>query len=111
MKAKKTKKTKAGLPPLVLLVRDFLLGLGAAPGKNGYDFRVETACGPLDVQLYPEWVACRFEDVEAAKSCLPHGSGDRLNPHSGKWNFHYFGCDDMRRAAREFAVAVDGVLA
>jgi len=27
--------------------------------------------------------------VEMAKKFLPHGPGERLNSHSGKWNFHF----------------------
>lgn len=33
------------------------------------------------------WLACRFDDVDAARQIL--GSEDRLNPYTGKWNFMF----------------------
>ncbi len=96
--------------PLPEMVRAFLTDLGAVKAPALYELRIETACGPLDVTPYAEWVACRFADVERAKARLPHGYADRLNRHTGKWNFHYFGCRDVREAFADFTRQVNEVL-
>lgn len=51
----------------------------------GYSRVIHTKLGPLSVTPYADWIACRFHDVERAVAGL---GGDRLNPHSGKWNWH-----------------------
>lgn len=54
------------------------------PGEN-YEWAVLTKAGDLLVSISDDCCVCtRFEDVEAAKKL---GLGDRLNPHSGKWNW------------------------
>ncbi len=56
----------------------------------GYSRVLHTKLGPLSVTPYADWIACRFHDVErAAKHFGVTRLGcDRLNPHSGKWNWH-----------------------
>ena len=67
------------------------------PTREGRrDFRIKTSLGPLDVCIYVEkdgsWIAAVWDDVDAVanhfgvKSFM---SGDRLNPCSGKWNWHW----------------------
>jgi hypothetical protein len=50
---------------------------------------VPTRAGRLRVTCYSNWLACRFEQPELASMYLPQGPGQRLNAHSGKWNFHF----------------------
>jgi len=61
------------------------------------DWRIQTAIGPLEVTLYDKdgqgpWIACAFLDVEKARLHFGVSPSDffkfRLNPYSGKWNFH-----------------------
>ena len=59
--------------------------LGARPAKC-YDWEIETIAGAMRVTPYDTWVACRFDDVDAAKQRVRFGT---LNPWSGKWNWHF----------------------
>jgi hypothetical protein len=68
---------------------------GAAAGDEAtvYSYRVQTPAGDLDVSVHDVSICCRFRDVEAAKKLLGWTPGfiaqtHRLNPYSGKWNFH-----------------------
>ena len=84
---------------LMQLVRKFVLDHGGsaldsqAPWTdddgNSLELVLPTVCGSLRVVPYGNWIACRFSDVAAARNRLPHGPCDRLNPHSGKWNWHF----------------------
>lgn len=67
-------------------VADYLASKGATTSRF-YDFEIETKAGTLFVSPHDNWIACRFENVEEAKRLL--GNNPRLNPFSGKWNFHY----------------------
>ena len=60
--------------------------LGAVDADQWWLLRIETAAGALDLCPQDNWLACRFVDVTRAKEVL--GSDPRLNPFSGKWNFH-----------------------
>lgn len=67
-------------------VTDLLLRLGAHKAVvTTYDYEIDTQAGVLALAVYDNWLATRFEDVAAAKKLL----GTAVNPHSGKWNFHY----------------------
>lgn len=37
------------------------------------------------------WVHFRIQDLDKAKTVLPHAYDDRLNGYSGKWNFMFNG--------------------
>lgn len=76
-------------------------GAEAVKGST-YDWVLKTRLGPLHVKAYDDWVACRFENIEAARSALGQG---RLNRHSGKWNWHFEqpGLDELMAFARELA--------
>jgi hypothetical protein len=67
------------------MCRQMLLALGAQPGQS-YELRLETLAGPMECTPYDEWLACRFDDPARARAIA---SGASLNPHSGKWNWHY----------------------
>jgi len=69
------------------------------PTREGKrDYRIMTRLGALDVTLYEgddqPWLAAIWDDVEKARvhfgvnKVLPQL--DRLNPYSGKWNWHWF---------------------
>ena len=85
------------------------------------EFRIATKIGLLDVRLYDDrdgaWIAARWSDSKAAakhfgvKSFM---SGDRLNPCSGKWNWHWWEfwphgikskAADRRQAGQQMIVA------
>lgn len=56
-----------------------------------YKWRIETNAGPLEIDFMCDnepWIACRFIDVDKAKRRFY--IGQRLNPYSGKWNWHVF---------------------
>jgi hypothetical protein len=58
------------------------------------DLVIKTVAGLLTFHPYGTWVACRFEDVQAARDHFhvgEHETGNRhhLNPYSGKWNWHW----------------------
>jgi hypothetical protein len=51
---------------------------------SGHEYSADTIAGKLHVTIYPDWTACRFDDVKKAVEVT---QGDRINPHSGKWNW------------------------
>ena len=57
---------------------------------HGYSHMLLTKAGTLYLTPYKDcWIACKFLDVANARHVLGEGPGGRLNPYSGKWNFHY----------------------
>lgn len=101
------------------------LRLVAVPCDGNPEFKTETIIGPLHVRPMDDWLACRFIDVAAAAKHfnVTAISEHRLNPYSGKWNWHWFdhivparhegrmhvtaGAENMLSA---FAVAVEKLL-
>lgn len=76
-------------------VHKLLLSLGAKEtGKQFYKYSLETKAGLLWIDIHePEKseifsVYCRFEHPDKAKAVLSKWEQDRLNPYSGKWNYH-----------------------
>lgn len=65
---------------------DLLQSLGAQPTEHSYPWILPTVAGVLRLHPYDNWLAGRFDDVEAAKAQVGHG---QLNPFSGKWNWHF----------------------
>ena len=63
-----------------------LQSLGATQGNACYPWQLHTVAGVLRLRVMEDWLACRFDDVERAKSVVGPG---RLNPYSGKWNWHF----------------------
>ena len=92
-----------------------LLRLGFKPTPDGdREFSLDTPLGPLGATPYDDWIACQFKDVAKAKQHLPHGYADRLNPHSGKWNWHGDGLDAdgyTTEMLNKFEAAVSQILA
>ena len=85
---------------LIQLIRRYLLEvLGGvlleegetSDGHVAPEILVDTHLGKLWVKPYGVGIFCRWQDVERAKSVLPHGPNDALNPYSGKWNFYFSG--------------------
>ena len=81
-------------------VEKFILSIGGRkirekPGtryveKCGPEFSIPTVAGELKVTPGGDWIACRFEDIDAAKRLMPawpRSRSARLNGFSGKWNF------------------------
>lgn len=74
-------------------VEELLVSMGATVVRHGSmvlgeptNLTLHTRAGPLHFSLYGDWIAARFDDVDAARRVLgqPH---HRLNPHSGKFNW------------------------
>lgn len=70
------------------------LKLVEVPSNWRPTFTAQTICGPLTITPLDNFIACRFEDVEKAKAHFGVRDYDvgakRLNPFSGKWNWHWF---------------------
>jgi hypothetical protein len=88
--------TKRAQWKLAKLVREFVLVHGGIEietnplGGLGGRMALPTICGTLHVTPYGSWIACRFYDTDAAVAHFGYQPGyGRLNPHSGKWNFHF----------------------
>lgn len=85
----------------------YLLSINAEPIQSQTSFewyKVDTICGVLKIGLeQPQQgeifsIYCRFEDTLKAKEFLPYKMDDRLNPYSGKWNWHSRNGDEMLKA-------------
>ena len=63
-------------------------------GKYGYKYSLDTKAGLLLITTHEPMksdifsVYCRFENPGKAKEVLSKWENDRLNPYSGKWNYH-----------------------
>ena len=58
------------------------------------EYKIKTVVGELFIHIRDNWVHCCFEDVAAARKHFgDHGFQCRLNPCSGKWNWHHFDVD------------------
>lgn len=80
------KMTKKQIQEFKYDVERIALGMGATEVPNHPDeYQLNTNIGILSIGIKDGWIACRFEDVEKAKGA---NLGDRLNPFSGKWNWH-----------------------
>jgi len=73
---------------------DWLTARGGKPSSKGHMEIAVAGPGLLFVSFYVDatgpWLACRWDDVERATASLRgsvHGT-ERLNRHSGKWNWH-----------------------
>jgi len=64
-------------------VQEFLESVGATNNNDG--FILHTPIGLLNIHIYENWIACRFDDVCAATVFTKGVS----NPFSGKWNWLY----------------------
>lgn len=76
-------------------VHKLLLSLGAKEtGRQMYKYSLETKAGILWIDIHEPQkseifsVYCRFEYPDKAKEVLSKWEADRLNPYSGKWNYH-----------------------
>lgn len=89
-------------------VADYLTSKGATPSEF-YALQIETKAGTLRVTPYEDWIATRFDDPAQAKSVL--GEEVRwLNPHSGKWNFHFHDDDIESFALKYFIQSLEPIL-
>ena len=53
------------------------------------EYKIQTVIGELFIHIQSDFVHCCFEDVAAARKHFgDHGFQHRLNPCSGKWNWH-----------------------
>lgn len=70
-----------------------LLKIGARKvSESREEYKIQTVIGELFVSIYDNWVHCCFDDVEKAKAHfnITGINQGRLNPCSGKWNWHWF---------------------
>jgi hypothetical protein len=77
-----TKKLIAAQEKFTANVVAYIVGKGATPGRHE-EYELATNIGVLKITPYDNWIACRFDDVEAAQLFCA------CNKYSGKWNFHY----------------------
>ena len=74
--------------PFVPRCTAMLQELGATGTDDfSYPWSLVTRAGELRLAVHEDWLACRFSDVGRAKAALD--SDARLNPFSGKWNWHF----------------------
>jgi hypothetical protein len=64
-------------------VQDFLESVGAVKNNDGYV--LHTSIGRLNIWVFENWIACRYEDVFAA-TVFTRGVCNRF---TGKWNWIY----------------------
>ena len=90
---------------------DYLLSIGAVYDGEWY-YDIETPVGLLRVRPDentiggPGSVFCRFDEPKRAKE-----AGVGCNPHSGKWNHHYFDGWPVEIALEDFQAKLGSVLA
>lgn len=98
-------------------VREIIMGAGARDDVDRliYDYVIPaTRVGPLYVSVHEScngdglgWIACRFLYPQVAAEIV---GGERLNPHSGKWNHHYFGPWTLDDAVADFSRSLKAIL-
>lgn len=64
-----------------------LKSFGAQP-STFYDWVLTTEYGPFIVAVYPEFLACRFDDPTVAAKAINVIGFEHVNTHSGKFNLH-----------------------
>lgn len=78
-------------------VEKYLISIGGNKVDTqcfGFRYKLNTLAGELFVSCHEAEnsevfsVYCRFEQPERAKEVLSKWEQDRLNPYSGKWNYH-----------------------
>lgn len=82
------------------MVEEVISVLGFIKTETGsiYPWGLETKAGALNLAIMDDWIACVFVDEVKARSVL---KGDqRLNVHSGKWNWMH-GESDLQAFASE----------
>lgn len=93
------KPAKAVQKKAIAMIEGCFLGLGAERVKKDPEldsterdyFTLNTKVGSmLLIAADYEFIHCRFNDVQAAKAVLFTNPHSRLNPHSGKWNWHFY---------------------
>lgn len=104
-----TKKSQQSYDRFNKAVTGYLISKGATPGEF-YALRIETTLGLLHVSPHDDWIATRFDDVDRAKSVLGSGRDGRLNPYSGKWNFHFADGTPVAEALHYFATNLEPLL-
>ena len=94
----------------VRLCRDLIAGLGGVPTDEPDRWHLETRHGLLTLRVAentvsgPGTVFTRFDDPGRAS---PHTG---CNPHSGKWNMHYFGSWTVAAALADVEGSLRSVL-
>ena len=83
--------TKPEQAKLARLVDQWITDNHGAPNAvelvSMYPYMIPTRAGALLVHLDGDNLFCRFVDPTAANKLLTYRN--RLNPYSGKWNFHF----------------------
>jgi len=84
-------------------VLEYIVSIGAKNrhiGEICSHYKLDTIAGELFIFLETPQaskifsICTRFEDEKKAKVYLLHGTFNRLNPYSGKWNFHNYSADE-----------------
>ena len=74
---------RSSLKSFIDLQTGLIVAAGGVREKGVYTYVLKTRGGPLRLKPMGDWVACRFDDIEAAKR-----AGVPFNPLNGKCKFH-----------------------
>jgi hypothetical protein len=94
---------------LLRKARDYAIEKGAVPTPDGfYEYQLETSVGLLRLSFsegdFLASVFSRFEEPERATALIGR---HRMNPFSGKWNWHWSRDDDPELALLSFKADLD----
>jgi hypothetical protein len=102
------KGTAANIRTRDAAVNAMLVSIGATPKEESFGgihaYRLQTRAGLLRIYAHDGAIFTRFQDVDSACEWLnpaKHGRS-RLNPYSGKWNFHFDPSTTPEQAINEF---------
>ena len=89
------------------IITGYIVSNGARP-DSFYDYVLDTPAGPLNITVYGDWIASRFDNV-ALGGAFTGTCGRPCNPYSGKWNFHYT-TESLETALADFQYFLDRLL-
>lgn len=93
MRRKTSKAAEAWLKKMVVAFVYEHAGSWERPNDPAAGLVLPTKVGLLHVSPYDDWIACQFDDVQAACNHFGVKYGEifgchRLSGYTGKWNFH-----------------------
>lgn len=80
------KRTKQQIHTYTRMAKGIIKSFGGVPDEStsSYEYSVQTKAGPLLISIGEDCCICTRFCLDAA---MDLGLGDRLNVHSGKWNW------------------------
>ena len=92
---------RSSLKSFIDLQTSLIVDAGGVPSNGVYTYVLHTRGGALRLKPMGDWVACRSNDIELAKS-----AGVPFNSLNGKCNFHDTTTTDGSIAFEEFIATV-----